>query len=116
MPNMKVESSQVRALLNRCENYFGSIDADIRARLKAVIDNPSEATWEDAYSIILNPHTGIGRTLWQAVIAVDLTFPNTGPCTDAKGKRLEGWSKIPTRETILNAILYAVTEQTTVRQ
>lgn len=87
--------------LDRASNMFGPLDDDVRARLEAVIDNPTEETWNDAHSIILRfgvlgDGLGLGITLWQAVGAV------------TEGKVLEGWKAIPTRETILQAIAYAL--------
>lgn len=81
-------------------NLFGNIKPEIKARLQAVIDNPCQETWEDAYSIILNG-SGKMRTLWQAVLIVNPRFQN---------RRADGalWDKIPTQEVIVEAIKLAV--------
>ena len=76
---------------------------DCRARLIRVAENPTEPNWDSAHGIIL-----YGRlTLWQAIMAMDSTFPNTGPTSDSMGKRLSAWKRVPSRDLILAAIRYA---------
>ena len=96
-------------LMDGLENMFGALQPDIRKRLQAVIDNPTERTWDNAHSIIVRWGNSRVNTLWQAVIAVDPSFPRTGPRTDQRGRKIEGWSRIPDRNTILKALL-AVTK------
>lgn len=86
-------------------NALGSFTPECRDRLQAVIDSPNENTWDDAYSIILN--SGEWTTLWQAVCAVDPTFPKRGKQTDVKGRVIQGWSRVPDRPTLRQAIAYA---------
>ena len=81
-------------------NIFGKLKPEIKARLKAVIDDPCQETWDNSYSIILNAN-GKMITLWQAVCKVDWMFPQSKP-SDSE------WSKIPSRETIIEAINLAV--------
>jgi len=81
-------------------NMFGKLKPDVKKRLEAVIENPCQKTWEDAYSIILNSD-GKMTTLWQAVIKVDWMFPTRKPLDS-------DWEKIPNRETIIEAINLAV--------
>lgn len=98
----------------RAENLFGPLDDEGRQRLIAVIDNPCEETWEAAHSLVITMRKGgmIGATLWQAVIWVDSTFPDTGPIADAAGNRLSGWDRIPDRDLLLRALRWAVSEET----
>lgn len=86
--------------LEFASNMFGKLKPEIKKRLQAVIDNPCQETWDDAYSIILN---GSGRmqTLWTAVLAVKPNFCQGKPC-DAP------WEEIPTSEEIIQAIKNAV--------
>lgn len=98
----------MNAVFDGLDNMFGTIKPDIRKRLQAVIDNPCLKTWGNSYSIILSWRRNY--TLWQAVIAVDPTFPRMGPRTDQRGKVLENWQRIPNRDTILKAILLATEE------
>lgn len=92
-------------LLDTLDNFYGSLNSEIRMRLQAVIDNPSPRTWDNSYSIILRSQRRL--TLWQAVLAVDPSFPNVGPAEDMNGKRFESWKRIPDRDTILKALLFA---------
>ncbi len=71
-----------------------------------MIENPTDETWNDACGIILNMDAGLGRTLWQAVIAVDPTFPKIGPRSPQNSKR-EPWPRVPTREVLVAALRYA---------
>lgn len=83
-------------------NMFGKLAPDLRKRLVAVLRNPTQKTWSNAYSIILNQDTW--ETLWQAVIKVDPFFPRSGP-SGGDDDRL--WDRIPTRETLIAAMRLA---------
>ena len=92
------------------------LGSDQLARLAAVIDNPTEATWDDAHSIILNGSVGLGLTLWQAVCELDPSYTTTGPVhswikddSDLGGhsEPASGWVKIPPAQLIRQAINYA---------
>jgi hypothetical protein len=94
--------------LNAASNMFGALGEDVRARLMAAVEQPGEATWDDAHSIVLNPDVGFGLTLWQAVIAVDPEFARVGgPVSDGHGNRVSGWARTPTAEVLAQAINYA---------
>lgn len=99
----------IRLELNLASNVFGRLPLRIRQRLQAVVDTPNLDTWDDAYTIILNGRSFM--TLWQAVIAVDPTFPKIGPMTtcDGNGRELsrESWARVPTQEVLLRALRYA---------
>ena len=81
--------------LAECRNVFGGLKGEVRARLIAVLNNPCQKTWDDAHTIII---TGPRMTsLWQAVIAIDPTFP--------RSKALdEPWPVIPDQFTLCRAI------------
>lgn len=82
-------------------NIFGLLDDRVKEKLYAVIENPCNKTWEEAYSIILN-----GRmTLWQAVLEIDSSFVKRKPI-DAP------WAEIPSSELIIEAIRFAVFNET----
>lgn len=99
----KNKNKQLSFALEFATNMFGRISPDIKKRLEAVIKNPNQKTWEDTHCIILNNH-GRGLTLWQAVCKIDWMFPHRKPLDEA-------WEKIPSRETILDAIRYAVMDE-----
>jgi hypothetical protein len=77
-------------------------------RLRAVIEHPTRATWERAYSLALTP--GFGITLWQAVCVVDPTFPTKGP-----GQQRH-WVRVPDQLTIVRAIRAATSGRITREQ
>lgn len=91
-------------LLDGLTNMFGPMAKTEHAKLRDLIIEPTETRWEECYSIILR---GDGKflTLWQAVIAIDPTFPRTGPLIGSR--KLESWSRIPDRDLIISAIRYA---------
>lgn len=97
----------IEKALSLARNIFGPLSPEIRRRLELVIIYPSDDTWDDTHGILLQPNT----TLWQAVLAVDPTFPTRGPRygerEDGSWGRLEPWSKVPTRETLIKALYYA---------
>lgn len=68
--------TEVANLLDKCRNMHGELPADVRARIFAAIDTPSDASWLNARTIIVaqNPDT----TLWQAVITAG-AFPEDTP-------------------------------------
>ncbi len=91
--------------LELARNLYGRLKPRERTRLRALIYQPSEKTWDEAHSIIVG---GDGwMTLWQAVIAVDATFPKVGPATDIRGRRVSRWERIPSQELLVAALRYA---------
>lgn len=89
--------------VRRATNMFGPLDAETRTRLQALIDKPSQRSWDDAHSIIVFGEKFI--TMWQAVLHVDPGFPR-----HKDGKR---WAQIPTREVVLQALHAAVNGEVT---
>lgn len=89
-------------LLNRCGSIFGKLEPEMMERLKAVVANPTQETWDNAHGIILEPTGGLGgTTLWQAWLAVDPAAPRSKP--------LDGpWPRIPDQLTVVRAIRWAV--------
>lgn len=85
------------AFVDNCKNVFGTLSADCRARLTALIERPSQATWDDAHSIIIDGNFG---TVWQAWLAVDASAPRSKPC-DAP------WPRIPDQLTVYRALRHA---------
>lgn len=86
------------AFLSSATNLFGKIKPEIRARLEAVIANPSQDTWEDAYCIIIDGASL--TTLWQAWAAIDPLAPKHKPLDDP-------WPRVPDQLTIYRALRYA---------
>lgn len=76
-------------------NMFGNLSPEIKNKLQAVIENPTQNTWEEAHSIILNAKKM--TTLWQAIFKIRPNFCQSKPC-DAP------WPEIPTSKEIVQAI------------
>lgn len=93
-----------KSILDECTNLFGSFKnrPDIKKRIKNYIDNPTVDNWEDIHSIIIDAQSF--KTIWNAMIDYDPTFPRTGRCTDEKGNVLKEWSRIPTPFEVMKAI------------
>ena len=90
------------AFVDDCRNMFGKLDTECRGRLEAVLEDPTEETWDEAYSLIVGKDGW--TTLWQAWVQVDSDAPRTGPAQDFAGKRLRGWSRIPDQLTLYRAL------------
>lgn len=99
----------IKSMLDEMNNLFGPLAPEIRRRLRIAVEAPTEKSWDDAYSIVLRDGKGfgLGLTLWQAVIAVDPTFPRQGPATDIEGNVVAGWPRVPDQFTIVRALKYA---------
>lgn len=80
-------------------NLFGKLNPEIKERLQAVIDNPCQETWDEAYSIILTMKPM--KTLWQSVAEMDPDMRKGKPCGS-------NWYKIPERDVIIKAINLAI--------
>lgn len=91
--------------LDLASSMLGSLTPDARRRVLELHARPSRRTWDAAYSIIL--HGPSMLTLWQAVLAVDPSFPRTGKCTDTRGRILQDWPAVPSSAVIRRAVRYA---------
>lgn len=78
-------------------NMFGPLKPAIRKRLDAFFASPDVKHWNDVYSIIIGADGWM--TFWQAVIAVDPSFPKVGKST--------GWDRAPDLFTARRALKYA---------
>jgi hypothetical protein len=91
--------------LDLAQNMFGSLKPEIKNRIRKLYTNPTATTWEDAHCIIVGHDRFM--TLWQAIIAVDPTFPRMGRATDQEGKVIDEWKRIPDQTLIRKALYYA---------
>jgi hypothetical protein len=82
-------------------NVFGSLKPGCIRRLRALLKEPTQATWKNAYSIILRADGGGSLTVWKAWRAIDSTVPMVGP---ELGKP---WGRIPTQDEVLRLLAYA---------
>jgi hypothetical protein len=97
---------QQPSIIDRCTNMNGSLRGEIRERLAAALRDPTQETWEAAYSIIV-AYPARNQTLWQAWITVDPGAPLIGPMN---GKP---WASIPDKLTLRRAVEVALRERDT---
>ncbi len=70
--------------------------------VKKYLANPTPNSWSNINGIIINSR---GKTIWQAIIAIDPSFPTTGRRIEfSTGKTLKEWDRIPEPEIVLKAI------------
>jgi len=83
-------------------NMLGVLDNNYKDRIRAVVENPTQKTWDDTHCIIIGSDGW--TTLWQAVLAVDPSFPRSARHNEDGSTN---WTKIPNTGTILQALNYA---------
>lgn len=86
-------------VVDEATNLLGPLSPYARARLTAVLVDPNARTWEAAHTMVINDDL---LTLWQAVHAVDPSFP-------WRRKLDEPWPRIPDQLTLRRAMRYART-------
>jgi len=84
-------------------NMFGFLPAYIKSALYNYLEFPTHDHWEEIYSC----HIANGKvsTVWQAVLAVDPTFPQTIPMDSQGNVR---WPRIPSPALLQKAIANVV--------
>lgn len=96
-----------KRLLDQARNMFGPLSEDIRARVQAFLADPTPDAWEGCAHAVIAWRAGcIGTTVWQAVRAVDPTFPNIGRRT-VKGRVVDDWARVPDALLVARAIRQA---------
>jgi hypothetical protein len=85
-------------LFDRAANLFGPIGPDQKKRILRYLEKPTEKGWDNIQCIVISEQAGFTRprTVWQAVIAVDPTFP--------RSKEGKTWERIPDPFTVARAI------------
>lgn len=92
--------------LNNATNILGKLSPQVQARIQAYLENPTTDGWQDISGIIVN-HASIRHgTIWQAIRAVDPTFPNEGRTT-GQGEVTKEWTRIPDAMLVARAIKQA---------
>lgn len=87
-----------------CDGFGRPLASDTRRRIARYLKNPTFRRWCDIAGIVVRP--GI-FTLWQAVIAVDPTFPTVGRTVNDRGRVIKEWARIPDAVLIMRALRYA---------
>ena len=91
--------------IDKCSNMFGSISNEYRNKIEQYInkENHTSDEWADLAGVIIDWNSDVS-TVWQAVIALDPSFPRSGRVTTEKGKVIKDWEKIPSGFTVARAI------------
>lgn len=96
------------AVLGEARNLLGDpVSNDIRKRIQRFLNHPGCESWDDIHGIAIAPFT----TVWQAVLAIDPSFPSRGRLTNQRGRVLEEWSAIPLPLTVMRAIRTVVSRE-----
>jgi hypothetical protein len=95
---------RARNLIPKLHNLYGPVGPRTRGRLYAVLEDPTNKTWNNSYSIILAPKA-LGLTLWQAIIEIDGGFIQVGPSyKTGENWNSRPWKQIPSQAHIIMAI------------
>lgn len=85
-------------ILATATNFYGPLDAQLKARIRAFLAKPSIKTWVDVHTIIIRKRGHL--TLWEAVLEIDPEIqPWFPPAPNG-----QGWRKVPSPFVVLRAI------------
>lgn len=91
-------------------NMFGNLKPLLKEALYNFYDFPSNETWNDIYGMVIGKGK-VPTTMWQAVLAVDPTFPSSIPVDAWEGDDSVRWARIPDRELFVKALNFAFKQQ-----
>lgn len=91
------------SFLDKARTMFGPLKPEYRAKLVKYLKQPTEKGWDQIHGIVISQRFGV-NTVWQAVLAVDPTFPRSADCKPRGGNR---WSRIPDAILVTRAIQQA---------
>jgi hypothetical protein len=98
--------------LQRTQDMFGNpMREEYRQAIRQYITQPTTDAWNEIFGIIVWPKPGMGRTIWQAVLEIDPTFPRRGRSETLSGEKVTDWERIPTPFQVLRAIDVATRER-----
>ena len=101
-----MESPTIEVELDLARTCFGQLSDKQRTWLRTYYYYPSDEAWDQCCNLTIQPY-GIVNTVWQAVCAVDPTFPTRGPKVDGYGRRVELWKRLPSPELFRTALAFA---------
>jgi hypothetical protein len=88
-------------LLANARNGFDKpLSSDSRVRIRKFLREPSESAWDDVYTILVTPRL----TIWQAVCALDPSFPASVASTGSHSGPSWRWTRIPDVMLVARAI------------
>jgi hypothetical protein len=86
------------------QNPFGKLKQPLKEALYNYYEFPNNDNWNDIYGMVIA--TGRVATVWQAVLAIDPTFPRSIPADAWETEDAARWSRIPTRDEFVKALNY----------
>lgn len=93
-------------ILDNCNNLYGSLDKDLSSKIKNYISQPYNTSdeWNDIAHIIIDACDHTFTTIWQALIMLEPSFPQSGRSYDENGKIVKDWLRIPCGFDVARAI------------
>jgi len=88
-------------LFDHARNPLGPLGPEERARIVRFLREPSAATWNAAFTVIITVRPT--KTVWQAVCKLDPTFPKKG-AADSTAPPEQQWPRFPDALTVARAI------------
>lgn len=89
-----------------CENFNGILKENTILRIQEYLENPNTDTCSDICSLIIS--TKPLKTIWQAIIEVDNTFPRHGRMCGVNNEIINEWERIPEPELVVKSIKNAI--------
>lgn len=83
-------------------NLSGALKPSTVAKIQTYIENPTFDNWDEIKGIIISSKSFI--TIWQAVQAIDPSFPLSGRVKDETGFIVKEWAKKPSAELLIKAV------------
>jgi hypothetical protein len=83
-------------------NMFGFLKPYMKEAIYAFLECPNNDSWNEIYGMVINK--GKISTVWQAVLAVDSTFPDKLTKVAFEDEDVVMWPQIPSRELVLDAL------------
>jgi len=97
--------SKTTLAIEFASNLFGSLPVESKERIKRYLNKPTHKNWDDIYCLIISD--GSSRklsTIWQAVVAIDPSFPQSAGCNTSCKDLKKKWPTIPSAETVIHAM------------
>lgn len=99
----------IELLLDMLHITTGRMGADTREKIWRCLDDPAIETWDDIHLFVLTAEPFVN--FLAAVQAVDPSFPVPEKQPDGRGWYYRPWTRVPTREVLVDALKYAAFRQ-----
>ena len=91
----------MKKLLDNCWSYGGPLMDEDRKAIMKFINDPTRENWEEAGGIIINPNTGLGISVKDALVGLHVLYHEMPMYSPAE---------VPDPLTVARAIRYATTK------